>query len=136
MNRFYDVEITTFASGLHTSRAVVHTAGEAWAAAREAEALNACVLLVGCQTRDVSYGDFHVWLAGDRAFLRLDEHREWYARGSALDQSNAESPVEFRTLDGTYFSVPRADTVTRSQAFEALDSWLQTGEMPPSLHWA
>lgn len=136
MDRFYDVEITTFDSGPRTSRVVVDTAGEAWTAARAAAAIDPCVLLIGCQTGEVSYGDFHVWLAGDRALLRLDGHREWHATDPAHDASDAARPVEFRAPDGTCFSAPRAGTVTRSGAFEALSSWLRTGEMPPGLLWA
>ena len=135
MSRFYDIEITTFTPDLHTSRTVVDTAEEAWAAARAAETIDDCVLLVGCHTQEVSYGDFYIWLAGDRASVRLDEHRDWYASDPAWVASAAPMDTWFRDADGP-FPAQNAETISRAQAFEALEYWLQTGKMLPSLTWA
>lgn len=132
----YDIEITDFAPDARTSRTVVGTAEEAWIASRTAQALDPCVLLVGRRADNVSQGDFHVWLTGDRASVRLDEHREWYAMDASWVASTTAGETWFRDSDGTPFPAQDAETVSRSQAFEALGHWLRTGEMLPSLTWA
>ena len=132
----YDIEITDFAPDARASRTVVSTAEEAWTAARAAETLDSCVLLVGQHAGNVSYGDFHVWLAGDRACVRLDEHREWYAMDAAWVAPAAAGETWFRDSDGTPFPAQAGETVSRSQAIAALDYWLRTGEKLPSLTWA
>jgi len=131
----YDIEIIDFAPDARTSRGVVNTAEEAWAAARAAEALDSCVLLVGRHDANVSYGDFHIWLAGDRVCVRLDEHREWFAMDAAWAASAAGGETWFMDADGP-FPKQIAETISRSQTFEALGHWLRTGEMLPSLMWA
>lgn len=130
----YDIEIADFTPDVRTSRTVVGTAEEVWAAARTAEARDPCVLLVGRHEGSLSYGDFHIWLAGDRAVVRLDEHREWFAMDPAQVASTAGGDVWFRDSDGA-FPAQDAETVSRPRAFEALDHWLRTGEMLPSLTW-
>lgn len=110
------------------------TAEEAWTAARAAEACDPCVLLVGRHAENVSHGDFCIWLARDRAYVRLDEHRERYAMDLARTASTGDT--WFRDSDGTTFPAQGAETVSRSQAFTALDYWLRTGGMLPSLTWA
>jgi hypothetical protein len=130
----YDIEITDFAPDARTSRTVVSTAEEAWDAVRAAEACDPCVLLVARREEGVSYGDFHVWLAGDRACARLDEHREWFAMDHAWVTSEAAGETWFTDTDGP-FPAQTAETISRSQAFEALGHWLRTGEMLTSLMW-
>lgn len=132
----YDIQITDFAPDARISQTVVSTAEEAWATARVAEAIDPCVLLVGCCLENVSYGDFQIWLAGGRALVRLDEHREWYAIDSVWATSTAAGDTWFRDSDGTSFLAQAAKRVSRSQAFAALDYWLRTGGKLPSLTWA
>lgn len=131
----YDIEITDFAPAARTSRTLVSTAEDAWIAARAAEALDPCVLLVGRHEDNVSSGDFHIWLASDRALARLDEHREQYAMDTARAASMAGGDTWFRDSEGTMFPAQQAETLSRSQAFQALGYWLRTGEMLPSLTW-
>jgi hypothetical protein len=131
----YDIEITDFAPDARTSRTVVSTVEEAWATTRAAEAVDPCLLLVGRHEEDISYGDLHIWLAGDRAVVRLDEHREWYAMDDAHAASAAAGDTWFRDSEGTSFPAQNAETISRSHAFTALDYWLRTGGMLPSLTW-
>jgi hypothetical protein len=93
----YDIGITDFAPDARVTRAVVRTAVDAWTAARVAEACDSCVLLVGRHADNASHGDFHVWLAGDRALVRLDEHRDWYATDPEAG-SAGDGEVEFSGL--------------------------------------
>lgn len=130
----YDIEITDFAPDARTSRTVVGTADEARIVARAAEARDPCVLLVGRHEENVSWGDFYIWLAGDRALVRLDEHREWHAMDPVWVAS-AAGETWFRYSEGP-FPAQDAETVSRPQALAALDHWLRTGEMLPSLTWA
>lgn len=131
----YDIEITDFAPDARTSRTAVRTAEEAWTAARAAEACDPCVLLVGRHEGGVSHGDFHIWLAGDRALVRLDEHRERHAMDPAHAESAAGGDAWFRDSDGSTFPAQDGETVSWPQAFEALNHWLRTGAMLPSLTW-
>lgn len=118
-----------------TSSTRVSTADEAWAVARAAGTRDPCVLLVARHGGRVSHGDFNIWLAGDRALVRLDEHREWHAMDPAPGASAAGGDTWFRDSDGAAFPAQAAETVARSQALEALDDWLRTGEMSPALTW-
>lgn len=129
----YEVEITVFAPGARASRTFASTPEEAWDAARAAEARDPCVLLVGRHEGNVNWGDFHLWLAGDRALTRLDQHREWRAMDPARVASAAGGDTWFRDSDGTAFPAQHPETISRSQAFEALAFWLHTGDMLPAL---
>ncbi len=111
------------------------TAGDA----DEADAMvraHADVCFVMLTQRDGErYGDdFYVWFAGDRAVVRRDEHRERYAVDPAWAASAPDTVIEFREVEGA-FSARAAETVSRSQALEALTYWLRTGEMLPALTW-
>lgn len=130
----YDIEITDFAPDARMSRATVSTPQEAWIAARAAEALDPCMLLVSRLGGNVNWGDFYIWLAGDRALVRVDEHRDWYATDPLMTVAEADTELEFRDTHGTFFEL-FAKTVSRAQAFAALDYYLRTGEMLPSLTW-
>lgn len=131
----YDIEITDFTLGARTSRTIVGTAEDAWEAACAARAGDESVLLVARRDATVSYGDFHIWLAGDRALVRLDEHREWFGIDADCAATASAGDIWFRDSDGASFPAQRAEAVARSQAFEALDYWLRTGKMLPSLNW-
>lgn len=130
----YEIEITRFKPEPVTIRADVSSATEAEAMTRE-RADGMSYVLVARHEGEVSWGDVHLWLAGDRALVRCDEHREWYARDPAWAEVGTASDVWFIDSDGTPFPAPGAETVSRSTAFEALDHWLRTGEMLPSLVW-
>lgn len=81
------------------------------------------------------YDDFYLWLAGDRALLRIDQHREWLASDPAWASSAGEGEMEFSDENGSSFPMPLAETVSRAQALDALAHWLRTGEMLPDLAW-
>lgn len=99
------------------------------------EALATSVLLVGRHETNVSWGDFYIWLADDRALVRLYEHGERYAIDPARGASPAAGDTWFKDSDGSAFPAQDAETVSRSQAFEALGHWLRTGEMLTNLAW-
>lgn len=111
-------------------------------AARDADEADAMVraradacLVLATQRDGERYGDdFYVWLAGDRALLRRDEHREWYATDPAWIASAGSGEAWFADSDGP-FPVQAAETVSRAQALEALGYWLRTGGLLPSLTW-
>ena len=130
----FEIEITRFEPGLATSRTTTSDAGEAELAVRLG-AREACVILVARHDGAISRGELHVWLAGGRALVRLDEHREWYATDPAWSASAAPPEWEFRDSDGTSFSAPTSETVSRSQAMDVLTFWPRAGEMLPGLTW-
>jgi hypothetical protein len=94
------------------------------------------LVLVVCAISDnVDYGNFILYLnSRGRACLRLDEHRDHYARQEmAIPQSQPE--VFFRYEDGSPFSVPHTDTVPRALAIAALPYWLPSQKQDPTLIW-
>jgi hypothetical protein len=93
---------------------------------------NAGRIMAGEHANGVSHGEFHAWLSGDRALVRVDEHREWYAREPVRPTGD---PVEFCDEDGDRFTRPREATVSRPRALAALAHWLSTGRMLPALTW-
>jgi hypothetical protein len=130
----FEIEITRFEPELATSRTTTSDAGEAELAVRTG-AGEACVILVARHDGAISLGELHVWLAAGRALLRVDEHREWYATDPAWSASAASPESEFRDSDGTSFSTPTSETVSQSQALDAMAFWLRAGEMLPDLTW-
>jgi len=104
-------------------------------AVREVAFAQAAFALVG-NIDDRSVGDFMFWLVGDRARVRLDLHREWYATDPSLAHDLPDAPVTFRDSDGSPYVEPYANTVARAAALEAFWYWLRTGKMDPNLHWA
>lgn len=130
----FEIEITRFRPEPVTSRTTASSAGGADAAVRTAADADACVL-VAWSKGEVSLGEMHIWLANDRALVRLDEHRDWHASGPATLASAPAGDVWFRDSDGAQFPAQAAETVSRALAFEALGHWLCTGEMVPNLVW-
>ncbi len=130
-----EIEITHFEPEPITTRSTVNSASEAEALVREG-ADTASYVLVARHEGEVSLGEFHIWLSGDRAIVRLDEHRERYATHPARISSIGGGEIWFRDVDGMPFPAQVAETVTRSRALEALNQWLRTGEMLPGLAWA
>ena len=55
---------------------------------------------------------------------------------SAHAESMAGGDAWFRDSDGATFPAQAAETISQSQAMEALAFWLQNGQMLPSLAWA
>jgi hypothetical protein len=131
----YEIEITCFEPEPVTMRANVSSATEAEAMTRERDDGTSYVL-VARHEGEVSWGDVHLWLAGDRALVRCDEHREWHACDPAWAEVGTASEVWFIDSDGTPFPAAGAETVSRAQAFAALAYWLRTGGMLPTLRWA
>jgi hypothetical protein len=83
----------------------------------------------------VDHGNFLVWLNGDRAFVRLDEHREHYAT-DPLIRDRRYGVVRFGAGADDGFEVPFAESVSRKQALQALELWLRTGHRSPELEWS
>lgn len=131
----FDVEIARLVPEPVAERAMAVGAHEAEAMVRAA-ADEACLVMV-TQRDGAAYGDdFYLWLAAGRGIVRRDEHREWYATDPATAAPPAHAQIEFWNEDGTRFTHPAAETVSRSRAVDALAFWLQTGKMLPSLTWA
>jgi Immunity protein Imm1 len=127
----FDAEITTIAP----VRAVVRDrmgASEVEAAAHAAG--TRAYIRVADDADGISHGEFYVWLNGERTVVRLDEHREWYARDPAVEQ-RTRGEVQFCDEDGPAFSEPLDNTISRVQAMTALARWLATGEKLPELAW-
>lgn len=130
----FEIEITRFEEGFLSRRA---TAGDADAAEAMVRAgvRGECCVRATQRDGDRLGEDFYVWFAGDRALVRRDEHREWYAADPAVAGSAAGATVEFRDDDGSRFPERMVGTVSRAQALEALACWLRTGTLLPSLTW-
>lgn len=87
-------------------------------------------------SRNVSVGYFWLWLDGaGMARVRLDEHREHFARDPARAGMSGEIDG-FLDGDGGVYAVAAADAITAIQAQQALECWLETGEWWPELTWS
>lgn len=128
----FDLEITCCTPHPVTERLTARDAAEAESVVR-ACADSLCFVMAAQRDGDRHGDDFYVWLASDRALLRRDEHREWHA----LDRewASAAGDLWFTDADGTPFPAQNGETVSRSQAFDALFFCLRTGELLPSLEW-
>jgi hypothetical protein len=128
MSLTYHTEVTRFlpAVSVHRQRFETHDQFASDFKWPDGDQL-ALVIMAIDETRHVDHGNFIVLLNSDRAFLRLWEHREFVARDPSLSD-RANSVISFKDEDGEAFPVPFADTVSRSQAIEALTVWLATGD--------
>ena len=130
----FDVEIETFVPARPPLRRMGVPGTEAAALlAPVAEAARAAIL-VGRRGGD----DFLVWLSAERALVRLDAHREWYAADPSVAAAGAAAGgpvVEFQDGAASRFTAPAAATVSRTQALDALAHWMRTGEPAPALTW-
>jgi hypothetical protein len=124
----FDAEIVSSQSGV-TQRGWL-SASEIDFHAREVG--NAGRIMAAEHANGVSHGEFYAWLSGDRALVRVDEHREWYAHELVRPGGD---PVEFYDEDGESFTQSREATISRPQALAALTHWLSTGRMLPALTW-
>jgi hypothetical protein len=127
----FDIEVTRFVPERVVERVAAKDAAEAEAIVH-ANAGGVCCVLLAQRAGDQLVDDFYCWFSADRAFLRRDEHREWYATDLAMAAADGE--VEFRDEHGPV-PEPLSQTVSRSQAFEAVAYWLRTGELLPTLTW-
>jgi hypothetical protein len=129
----FDLEITCRAPEAVTEHLSARDAAQAEATVRARADALCCVLAT---RRDGErYGDdFYVWLADDRALLRRDEHREWYAHDPA--RVSAAGETWFTDADGSLFPAQNGETVSRAQALDALSFWLRTGNLLPGLAWS
>jgi hypothetical protein len=131
----FEVEIDWFAPDhRHLQQAGLTPEGVAEAVREPAAAAAACVQVVNIDVRQ--QGDLICWLAGDRARLRLDLHREWFASDSGLSPDATNEVVSFRDNDGSEFVESHGDTISRGRALEAFWHWVRTGQMDPGLTWA
>lgn len=87
------------------------------------------------EAMDVSLGYFWFGLNGQgMAWVRVDEHREHFAR----DPSRASLPGEvsgFPESGGGEFKVQAADAIIAAQARLALACWLENGAWWSGLEW-
>ncbi|MBL9082812.1 MAG: hypothetical protein JNK76_13445 [Planctomycetales bacterium] len=79
--------------------------------------------------------DLLCWFAGDRARLRLDFHREFYAADPNLRSTVLQEPVTFCDEYGEKFTTPYSDTISKRQAIEAFEHWARIGGADLSLSW-
>ncbi|HEX6040015.1 hypothetical protein, partial [Longimicrobium sp.] len=115
----YEIEITRFVPAPVVSVTTTGIAAEAERVVR-LDAVEPCVVLVAHHDGSVSRGEFYVWLSAGRALVRLDEHRERHAMDPAHADSAAGGDAWFRDSDGTTFPAQAGETVSRSQAMDAL----------------
>jgi hypothetical protein len=130
----YEVEVTQFAPILTTHRYMTELHTDVADRLTMLEELD--LVLVVCAISDnVDYGNFIVFLNSQgRARVRLDEHRDHYARQEmTIPQSQTE--VFFRYEDGSPFSVPYTETLPRARAIAALLYWLPSQRHDPTLIW-
>ena len=131
----FEVEIDTFApEHQRVRRADLSQAGVVEAVQAAAVAPAACIVVSNPEAPAV--GEFMFWLAADRARVRLDLHREWYATDHAPAADHGSAPVPFRDDDGSTFLEDPVNTVTRDAALKAFEHWFRTGGMDPGLQWA
>lgn len=130
----FDVEITRFAPEPVVRRTAGVDADTAVALVRAAGE-EPCVVLVTQLTVRGAGEDFYLWLAADRAIVRRDAHREWYARERATAPGSGDVEIPFIDDDGSSFAEPASNTVSRADALSALAYWLRTGELTPTLGW-
>jgi hypothetical protein len=86
------------------------------------------------EDRTWSYGNFQAWFCGNRALVRLDEHREHYAT-SPYPPSSGPAEIEFEDWISN-FNMPSTSTVSLQEASQAFVHWMTTGEMIGSLEWS
>lgn len=128
----YEIEVTTFAPRLAAHQ--FETADPVKAASYLDEQLESiCCVVVAASESEVDLGNFILWLSGERALVRLDEHREHFASSPNIDGRN--SPIVFRDDDGSSFSVAVERTVARQDAVAALRFWLSSQARTASLNW-
>jgi hypothetical protein len=128
----FDIEITACQPEPVTNSLTARNPHEAYMAVLARLGVR-CAVRVFHQDRQATHTDFFLWVADDRARVRVDEHREWYATDPKL--APTEGTVEFADRDGSLFSVPMNETVSRQQAMVALADWLDGEEKTSLLTW-
>lgn len=131
--RVFEVEIIRFVSGRRLENLSFKNAEEVLETIREVNDLPTFYAVNHREGR-WSLGFFMVWFSGDRALVRLDEHREHYATDPSLKNSDADEII-FDDATET-FTWRRDETVTREQAQAAFSYWLRTGTQIKSLAWS
>ena len=128
----YDGEIATFDREIVERRLVFQSVADA---TRFIESLpeNTIYVLIGQSKGGVSFGDFMIWFAGQRAYVRLDEHREHIA--SEANPLMGKPKVSFRDTDGSSFEVSWEETVPRESAIRALLAWLPSRKKSTEFNW-
>jgi hypothetical protein len=99
------------------------------------EAAEPAVMVVADHEDGVSHAEFLVWLSQDRAFVRVDTHRDWNALDPDGISIPSESLVRFIDENESQFDAPLDRTLSRDRARAALAYWLETGEHLPALTW-
>jgi len=128
----FDIEITTFDPEPAATPLKARNPHEAYMAVL-ARTGSRCAVHVRHQDEVAAHTELYLWLSGDRARVRVDEHREWYATDPAAGASVAEA--EFTAADGSVFQARLEETVSRQQAMVALADWLDGEEKTSLLTW-
>jgi hypothetical protein len=126
--RAFDVELESFLPATSPIRRTAVPVAEVSTLLRPLRNAERTAMMVGRRGGD----DLHVWINGDRARVRLDQHREWYA----TEQRSQDGPeIEFEEAPGETFVEPFAATVSREQAWAAIDHFLAVEQPLPALVW-
>jgi hypothetical protein len=130
----YEVELMQFAPTLATHRYMTERHTDV--VDRLGMLKDSDLVLVVCAiSDDVDQGNFILFLNSQgRARVRLDEHRDHYARQEMAFQKS-QPEVFFRYEDGSPFSVPYTDTLPQACAIAALLNWLPSQRQDPTLIW-
>ena len=132
----YEVDLVVHDPGGEQSRVFYERAADVQAAVHLVEQAERAYFSVELDGGGLSLSVFHAWLAGAHAWLRVDEHREWFAALPGQQASESRDGVTFSDGDGSTFTVPAAETIPRAQVFVAFAHWLATGERTPELAWS
>lgn len=131
----FEIEITRFAPEPVTERITSATPGEAAERIQPAGASEFVVFVAALdRERKLDWGNFYLWCNPERALIELHEHCEHFATDPRL-QPGGGRDVSFRDEDGSTFSVPFRQTVSRDQAIAALRFWLPDQQHTPDLVW-
>ena len=90
-------------------------------------------MLVAALGQGVDHGNFLIWGNGQKAIVKLQEHRDFMAIHS--ENGEDESAVMFFDSDGSDFTEQMCNTIRHDAAIDALLYWLQSMERTPDLIW-
>lgn len=132
----YEIEITSFAPEPVKERYTSASSEDATHQIQLGDIVEFVVFVAAIEhERNVDWGNFYVWCNAERALIELQEHCEHYAIDPQLP-SDQNRDVWFRDEDGSSFSVPYQQTLSRDQALAALRFWLPAQQHTPDLTWS
>jgi hypothetical protein len=129
----YEVQVTSFNSGVTTTKLKTNILGEV-SAVVDSVPSEGGVVFVAALAPGVDLGNFYLFRnEAGLAHVVLHEHREHFARDPQANTLGGE--LTFRGEDGEAFSVPTAATIPWPRAREALLHWLPSQARSPELQW-